>query len=295
MVEKVRRLDGEKEIILVNNTPKSRILNQYLDDLVAVNPSWCKRIVSPENLGTARGFNAGLELASSKSDIYVFMSTDADIIDFQMLTKIKQAFADDVKLGIAHPYSVFEDSDIYNVSRRLSYRAFKQAIKLGQRASNIEPTESELTNLLLTLKSSDRIVFSPIKTFPLTFAAIAKKVIATVGSFDNRFLLGCYENNDLAYRSLKAGLKVGRLGNTLVNHKRFTVRELTVANDAELKQLPHVTAVSQAADLWIEKYGRNYDEMYFEFRFGRLVLNISYPYFLFKRFVRKLRIKTPSP
>jgi GT2 family glycosyltransferase len=291
MLEKIRRLEGEKELILVSNSPKSLKLREYIKNSVS-EESWCKGVFSTKNLGSARGFNAGLEVASEKSEIYIFMSADADIIDFKMLNKIQQAFEDHVNLGIVHPYSVFEDSNIYNVSRRLSYRTFLKGIKLGKKAFEMEPSEKELTNILLTLRPVGTIVRSPLKTFPLTFAAIAKKVILKVGSFDNQFLFTCGENNDLAFRALKAGFKVGRLGNTLVNHRRFTVRELTAKNESELQKLPHIgIAASQAADYWIEKYGRNYDEIYFEFCWGPFLSKVFYPYLLIKRIARNIKIK----
>ena len=291
LVEKVKRLEGENELILVNNSPKSQRLNLYLNELVAINGSWCKKIVCPENLGVSRGFNAGLTLASATSTIFVFMSTDADIVDFKMLTKIERAFTNDVTLGIAHPYSAFEDVDTYNINRQLSYRSFKQAVKSGSKALEVEPSEDALSEIVRSLENAEQTVLSPIKSFPMTFAAISKELILNIGSFDNRFLFGCHENNDLAFRSLKAGYKVGRLNNIFVNHKRFTVRELTVKTDKELKQLPHGAAVAQAGEWWLEKYRKNYDEIYFEFRYGYFLFKVFYLYFLAIRVVRKLILK----
>lgn len=291
LVEKVKRLEGEKELILVNNSPKSRRLNLYLNELVAINGSWCKKIVCPENLGAARGFNAGLTLASDKSTILVFMSTDADIVDFKMLTKIERAFTNDVTLGIAHPYSAFEDADIYNINRQLSYRSYKKAVKSGGKALDVEPSEGAISRIVRSLENAEQTVLSPIKTVPMTFTAIAKKLILNIGSFDNGFLFGCHENNDLSYRSLKAGYKVGRLNNIFVNHKRFTVRELTVKNSEELKQLPHGAAGAQAGEWWLEKYRKNYNEIYFEFRYGYFLFKVFYLYFLAIRVIRKLILK----
>jgi hypothetical protein len=69
------------------------------------------------------------------------------------------------------------------------------------------------------------------------------------------------------------------------------VKELGARNESERRELPHAHEIVQASDWWTKKYGRAYNEIYFEWRHGQLLYRIVRPWFsirrLAARFVRR--------
>lgn len=287
---KVFTLEGNCELIVVNNNPISMSphLTQYL--LVLANSHSGKmKIVDPNaNLGTARGFNAGLRVAHCNSQYLVFMSSDADIVDMKMLKKIQQTLASNPCVGIAHPVSVYEDSNEYNFSPKYSGKAFIRMIRQRLSPESAEIPDIELQKILKDVSVREGIE-APLPTMPLTFAVITRKLIEDIGSFDEGVQMGCHENNDLAYRALLGGFTVARLNNVFVNHRRLLFRNLGVSGMRQSDAMPHSEALKQSTVWWNKKWGKPYIELYARWRWGLFACTIMLPYFWLRRLVILLK------
>jgi len=281
-LEKVLTLEEDFELIAVNNNPTNSCpqLTQYLRSLKKCHPEKVKLVEPDMNLGTARGFNAGLRVAQPNSEYLVFMSSDADIVDPKMLGKIYHILVDEPHVGIAHPISVYEDGEEYNFSSKYSSKAFVRMIRRQCSLKSTEISHAELQRILDVVSRRNGIK-APLPSFPLTFAVIKRRLINQIGSFDEGVELGCGEDNDLAYRTLLAGFLVARLDGVFVNHRRFLFHNLCAR---ETNSLPHPEAIKQSRDWWKRKWGRPYIELYTRWRFGSFLFTIMLPYFWLRRF-----------
>ncbi len=288
MVANVLSLEGDFELILVNNSPSDagQRTTEYLRTLPSQHPSVVKLVEMSGNRGTARGFNAGLAVARADSRYLVFMSTDAQVVDNQVLSKIRAVMDGDPRIGILHPISVFEDSDPYNYSSRFGSRRYVSYL-LGRSGIRPELTDREARELCDAVSRRPTSLKRSLPTFPLTFAVIRREMIERIGSFDNGIERGCHENNDLAYRALLSGFDVVRLDNAFINHRRLLFHTLTV-DPSKRATRPHAEAIIQSAAWWNEKWERPYDELYARWRVGPIVFPLLKPYFWAKRIVSRL-------
>jgi len=292
LLHDLERLNGEKEIIVVNNNgTEAGSLARFLEDESSIGRI---KLVSPgSNKGTAGGFNEGLRVAESTAEYHVFVSNDAQVVDNDMLAKIVTAFRNNPKLGIGHPFSVFEDNDEYNLSHEYGRKRFYRAVKNGVASGEIDLTDLEIESAVNIVARKSGVLY-PLPSVPLTFCVISKTVIGCVGSFDEGVRFGCHENNDLCFRALKAGFQVGRINNVFVNHRRMLVRESAISDDSQKRKLPHINEIRQSSDWWMGKYKKNYAELYFEWRFGRLAGIVAAPIFALRRIAINARWKITS-
>ena len=284
---KVFTLEGNYELIVVNNNPIgiSPHLTQYLIALVNSHPEKMKIVEPNTNLGTAQGFNAGLRVAQSDSQYLVFMSSDTDIVDKEMLKKIQQALESNPRVGIAHPFSVYEDSNEYNFSSKYNHKAFVQMIQQKLSSESAEIPDNEIQRILKDVSVREGIK-APLPTMPLTFAVITRKLIEHIGSFDEGVQMGCHENNDLSYRALLSGYTVARLNNVFVNHLRLLFHNLGASGAQQCYAsyaMPHLEPLKQSTVWWNKKWGKPYIELYTRWRWGLFVYIIMLPYFWLRR------------
>ncbi len=286
MLEKLLRLKGEYEVIFVNNNnvEKCHHLSEYLRSTVILYPHKIKLIEPNENLGTSRGFNAGLYLADLSARYFVFMSTDAEIVDVDMLSKIHHTMINNPKIAISHPISVFEDNNEYNYSDSYSARCY---LKLSKNDNGGDLSEQEKSSILNSM-GKNRTVTTPLASFPLTFAVIKRVLVDEVGTFDEGVEKGCHENNDLAYRAMLHGYNVARINDVFINHRRKIFRDLTTDSCTRTKR-PHADAIIQSTDWWSNKWGKPYDELYAKLRFGT-VSYLFLPYFKTKHLASRCAI-----
>jgi GT2 family glycosyltransferase len=285
LLEKTLRLEGEWELIIVNNNaPGPTKLRTYLKSVEDGNR--IKVVDEQKNLGTSGGFNAGLKAAHPQATCYIFMSSDADIVDYKILGKIEQAFNIDDRIGIIHPYSVLEDSNEYNINVRFSNKRMYSAIKAGSVPTEVEPTDSEVAEYARRL-ALRRCTVTGYRSFPLTFAAIRRTVIDRIGSFDLGVELVCHENDDLAFRTLKAGFVVGRLNCAFINHRRLTVRNLSLKSEVDRTKLPHIAVMGLATDWWMKKYKKPYLYLYVEWKYGKIFGTLLISCLKFRKIVQK--------
>jgi GT2 family glycosyltransferase len=281
---KALALEGDFELIVVNNNPVSVCpqLTQYLRSLTRPNSEKVKVLEPGLNLGTARGFNAGLRAAQPQSQYLVFMSSDADIVDLLMLKKIQLTMDNNPNIGIAHPISVYEDSNAFNFSSRYSIQAFRRMIRQQYSLESADIPDREL-QYILKVVSGRRGTKSPFPGTPLTFAVHRRTTLDCVGSFDEGVEWGCYEVSDLGLRTLLSGYDVARLNDVFVNHRRPYIRSLVVGGTPESLRLPHMDVIGQSAAWWNKKWGRPYTEIYAKWRYGSLLFTFMLPYFWARR------------
>ena len=241
------------------------------------------KIVEPNNnLGTARGFNAGLRVTQSDSQYLVFMSSDAEIVDFSMLTKIQRSMDNYPRIGIAHPVSVYEDLDVFNFNSEYSVQAFHRMIRQKRSPESAEIPRRELQHILEVV-SGRRGIKSPLPCTPLTFAVHRREMIDHIGSFDEGIAWGCYEVPDLGLRALLGGYDVARLNDVFVSHRRLFVRNLVVGGTREYDTLPHSEAIKQSKAWWDKKWGKPYNELYAKWKYGSVLFTFMLPYFWARR------------
>ena len=279
-LENVLKLRGDFELIVVNNNPIAACpqITQYLRSLASSSSGTIKIVEPNANLGSSGGFNAGMRVAQSDSQYLVFMSADADVVDPLMLKTVQEVFESEPRLGIAHPMSVYEDSDHFNFSSRYGSEVVYRMIRQQCPPESAEIPADELQRILETV-SSHQGIKAPLPGTPLTFAVYRQKMIEQIGPFDEGFLI-CYETDDLGYRALLAGYGIARLNGVFVNHRRLLFHNLCAS---ETKSMPHSEVIRQSAEWWNKKWGRPYIELYARWRWGSFLFTIMLPYFWLRR------------
>jgi GT2 family glycosyltransferase len=283
-LSKALALEGAFELIVVNNNPIAACpqLTGYLRSLAEATPERLRILEPNANLGTARGFNAGLRIARLDSRYVVFMSTDADIVDSLMLRKIQLELDNHPTVGIAHPFSVFEDMDAFNVSSKYSCRAFFAMLHVDRVLESTELAAGELKHIA-RLVSARKGIASPFPGTPLTFAVHRRDMFDRIGLFDEGVAFGCFENLDLGIRALYGGYDVVRLNAVFVNHRRLYVRKLIVGGTPEDCRLPHSDVIQQSKDWWDTKWRRPPNEVFAIWRWGPYLYAAMLPYFALRR------------
>jgi GT2 family glycosyltransferase len=281
---KALALESDFELIVVNNNPINVCpeLTKYLQSLARSHSGKVKVLEPGLNLGTARGFNAGVRMAKADSRYLVFMSSDTDIVDPLMLKKIQRTMNNDPHIGIAHPVSVYEDMNVFNFSSRYSVQTFHRMIRQKQSPESADIPVSELQNILEKISGRSGIK-SPFPCTPLTFAVYRREAIDHVGLFDEGVEFGCYEVADLGLRTLFGGYSVVRLNDVFVNHRRMYIRSLVVEGTPESGTLPHSEAIKQSRAWWDRKWGKPYAEVYAKWRYGSFLFALMFPYFWARR------------
>lgn len=289
LLDKILYLQGDFEVIIVINTPAKDcpLLCEYLESIKNSNKK-IKIINADKNLGTARGFNRGFQECNPSSEFLVFVSSDTDVITTDLLVRIESIMKMDSTIGIGHPYSVWEDSDDFNISSKYSSKKFYNSIK-NKSLDDEAFLNQDALKLLIQRKSAIKEEFTDVMVTPLTFAVYRRSMIESIGGFDEGILYGCYETDDLAYRALKAGYRVVRFNRLLVNHRRHFIRKLVLEGTPSIYNLPHTQALSQATQWWHDKYKIPYVELYFKHRYGAFIYSIAFPWFLFRRLLGRIK------
>jgi GT2 family glycosyltransferase len=278
-------LTGDFELIVVNNNKTAACpqLTTYLRSLKESLPGKIKIVEADRNLGTARGFNAGLTVADRRGRYLVFMSSDADIVDPRMLEKIRSLMDANPQIGIAHPLSVFEDLGAYNFSKRYGSRVFCGKIRRPGTPDDHEIPEAEMDRISHALSTRSGFT-SPLPCTPLTFAVFRRDMIEKIGPFDDGVEFGCYEIYDLCLRALLHGYDVARLNGIFVNHRRLYIRNLVVGGTRESNNLPHLDIIQQSYAWWMKKWGKPPLEIYARWRWGLLSGVFLWPYFRMRHY-----------
>jgi GT2 family glycosyltransferase len=282
-------LVGKFEVIIVSNNRNSSTpqLLRWLEQEQRRTDRTVKVVLPDCNLGTARGFNAGWRIADADSQYLVFMSSDADIVDPNMLQSVSTVMTTRPDIGIAHPYSIYEDSDKFNISRKYSVKKLRQMIR-EQRSSDAAELNATEIEVILRKISVTAQTCTPMCSTPLTFAIYRRAMLDELQGFDEGVQYGCYETEDLSFRALRAGYQVVRMNTMFINHRRLLVRGL-VLESSERVAMPHRAIIAQSHAWWTRKWGRPYAEIYFQWRWGSLWFTIARPYFIARRIASMLK------
>lgn len=173
------------EIIMVDNASQDgtrEYLNQVIRDTKNVpGLSWI-HIQNEKNLGVAPAWNQGLK-ASTTNELYVINN---DILATRGWIQGTRAGLKRHDLAIACPYAINGTLDYDLESRAKTF---------------VERNSGALWD-----DYSFCAFFMP------------RKTLDCIGLFDEKFLIGGYEDTDYCYRILKAGLKYGVIGSAFIHH-----------------------------------------------------------------------------
>ena len=220
-VESIRRLTDEPyELIFVDNASTDGTV-QYLES----QPD-AKVIRNSDNRGFPAAVNQGIAAASGSQ---VLLLNNDTIVTTGWLRRLLLALHGDAKIGLVGPCSNFVGSE--------------QQIEVGYES----PTgldafawEWGKANDAKLVESSRLIGFCLL---------IRRDVIETVGQLDERFGVGCFEDDDYCLRTIKAGWRAVIAQDAFVHH--FGGRTF-VANGFDLAAILRRTGVvSGTSGVWI--------------------------------------------
>ena len=164
-------------------------------------------IVNGQNLGFAKGNNQGLEIA--KGDYIVFMNNDVIVTD-KWLSRMIDHAQSDPQTGMVGPLTN-RISGVQEIDVNYGDDMAKMQEFAIQYTSGYIGKEKETTRLV-------------------AFCVLVKKeVIDKIGGFDERFLLGNFEDDDLCIRTKKAGFRLVMAHDSFVHHfqsKTFKVNKI---------------------------------------------------------------------
>jgi len=279
-LDSLRMLRGDYEVVLINNndplsTPRT---TARLKILKTSSPKY-KLVETGENKGCAGGFNAGAAAADPDSEILIYMSPDALIVDPDALICFEHVFGKYPKVGLAHPVSIYEDANDYNFSEEYSPAGFYQKVTYSDGNPQVlfeSTSRDEIDRMLSIVKASRLNPKHPTWSVPLTFLAIRKSVYDMTGPFDEMFLCGG-ENTDFTLRALKKGYSACVVPNSLIFHRRLLFRYLgSGGKSSEL--------VTKGLELfnthWKEKWNGTQMNCFMEIRYGKLTYHILIKPFL---------------
>ena len=289
LVSKCVALKGDHEIIFVNNNSVlgTPILTNYLRELAIKSEGAIKNLEPNKNLGIAGGLNLGLKNADTRFKYAVFVSSDADPIDASLLLEMGNIMEEHPEIGIAHPMSVFEDFECFNVSSKYGLKAVRNSIRKRGSESPADISDYKMRKILKKVKRA-KSVYTNRRMTPGTFSIYRRSMIERIGAFDDRFL-ACCETDDICYRALLNGYSVVCLNRLFVNHRRLMFRELVLGGTPELARLPHSNIISESQKWWVAKWGRPYIELYAELRYGKKLFKAMEIYFMGRRFAGRIK------
>ncbi len=274
-------IKNKYELVIVINQPVEissniiELINEY---------QFCSSVMvvqAVKNLGPAGGFNLGYSKCK-QSDLYVYLSLDAIVIDGDILKKMIQLFEKNNCIGIAHPLSQFEDDDTFNIDASANLQAYNNILL------ELEGMEGDSYSLAKEKESciidSSSLKFGVVQSnsaliqAPLTFLGIRKEVADLTKGFDASMI--CGENIDLCLRALEFGYKTVKLNSTIIGHRRISFRVLGQGHGSLIKNRD-VLSVEMIA--YLNKKHGNFKNKYYKFRFKYI-----WPLVLTLRWVRRI-------
>ncbi|NMM61281.1 glycosyltransferase [Clostridium sp. P21] len=190
-IESIRKFTEKNsyEIIVVDNNSTDKTID------------WLKqqndiRLISNENnLGFPKGCNQGIEISTGDS---ILLLNNDTIVTPNWLTNLNKALWSARKIGAV---GAITNSCSYCQSIDVNYDSIDEMIKFASK-----------NNISDNSKWEERI---RLVGFCML---IKKKVIDEIGTFDERFTPGNYEDDDYSYRILNAGYKLLLCKDTFIHH-----------------------------------------------------------------------------
>ena len=262
-------LEGDFELIIVinddiENCPKT---TSFLRDLRDEKPN-IKLLELSKNLGCSGGFNRGVNLSDEDTEVIIYLSCDAFIVDPLVLTKISEVFQKYPIIAALHPVSIYEDSNEINFSKAYSRKKFQNQVEIMDYEASEELPDNSLDEILgisNSVKNRKCKPVYPLHSLPLTFYAVRRKVYELLGGFDEEFIAG-YENIDFALRALQKGHKSAILNNSFIFHRRLLFRFL---GQAGINQALLNTAVKNGKPIWKKKWRQEPMDAYYQILYGK--------------------------
>ena len=261
-------LNGRLSITLVNNNVPGNTPNlcKFLNDFSQAN-HW--RLVQTDGArGLAEGYNLGISASDPACDYFVLVSCDTQFVDPDTLPKMHQAIATKQSVGLAHPMSVFEDSEYMNISEEFGLRRYREYWRTRQLDAPILDLSTDDIARMRALANTRSGLIAPVDRFGFTCVMIKRQVWQTVGKFDEGFQY-CFENIDYVVRALKQDYQTAMVKNVFVNHRRPLVRVLWGAGTGEGAGDPNRSAYESSQRYWYYKWKRTPDAICEQAMYGK--------------------------
>ncbi|MFZ4847442.1 glycosyltransferase [Enterococcus casseliflavus] len=177
------------EVIVIDNGSHDDT-RDYLKQITSI-----KAIFNKTNEGFAKACNQGLEVASG--DNILFLNNDTVVTNQWLEPMIKLLYQDD-KIGMVGPVS--------------NYVSGPQQVPVNY--TNVEEIEDFSRLYCLQQRGRSKAVLRLVGFCLL----VKKKVLDQVGGFDERFVGGSFEDDDLSLRVLQAGYQLKIALDSFVHH-----------------------------------------------------------------------------
>ncbi|MEC2332492.1 glycosyltransferase [Bacillus subtilis] len=177
------------EVIVIDNGSHDGT-RDYLKQITSI-----KAIFNTTNEGFAKACNQGLEVASG--DNILFLNNDTVVTNQWLEPMIKLLYQDD-KIGMVGPVS--------------NYVSGPQQVPVNY--TNVEEIEDFSRLYCLQQRGRSKAVLRLVGFCLL----VKKKVLDQVGGFDERFVGGSFEDDDLSLRVLQAGYQLKIALDSFVHH-----------------------------------------------------------------------------
>ncbi|MGE1080296.1 glycosyltransferase [Bacillus subtilis] len=177
------------EVIVIDNGSHDGT-RDYLKQITSI-----KAIFNKTNEGFAKACNQGLEVASG--DNILFLNNDTVVTNQWLEPMIKLLYQDD-KIGMVGPVS--------------NYVSGPQQVPVNY--TNVEEIEDFSRLYCLQQRGRSKAVLRLVGFCLL----VKKKVLDQVGDFDERFVGGSFEDDDLSLRVLQAGYQLKIALDSFVHH-----------------------------------------------------------------------------
>ncbi len=177
------------EVIVIDNGSHDGT-RDYLKQITSI-----KAIFNKMNEGFAKACNQGLEVASG--DNILFLNNDTVVTNQWLEPMIKLLYQDD-KIGMVGPVS--------------NYVSGPQQVPVNY--TNVEEIEDFSRLYCLQQRGRSKAVLRLVRFCLL----VKKKVLDQVGGFDERFVGGSFEDDDLSLRVLQAGYQLKIALDSFVHH-----------------------------------------------------------------------------
>ncbi|MEC1542537.1 glycosyltransferase [Bacillus subtilis] len=177
------------EVIVIDNGSHDGT-RDYLKQITSI-----KAIFNKTNEGFAKACNQGLEVASG--DNILFLNNDTVVTNQWLEPMIKLLYQDD-KIGMVGPVS--------------NYVSGPQQVPVNY--TNVEEIEDFSRLYCLQQRGRSKAVLRLVGFCLL----VKKKVLDQVGGFDERFVGGSFEDDDLSLRVLQAGYQLKIALDSFVHH-----------------------------------------------------------------------------
>jgi GT2 family glycosyltransferase/cyclopropane fatty-acyl-phospholipid synthase-like methyltransferase len=233
MLASIGKHEGyELEIIIVDNASDEETKNVIRE--FEKNNSNVKIITNTENLGFPKAINQGLAVA--KGD-YVFLANNDIILPPDWLERMVAHAERNKSIGMVGVVSN-KVSGFQKIKEEITYRT---------------PDEMLIFMKKIAEKSNEKFLEFPRVAF--LFVLIKKEVIDKVGSLDERFSPGNYEDDDYCLRVQRAGFKAVIALDVYVHHYG------SVSFTAEGKE-KYYALLERNREKFVEKWGSTPDDIW---------------------------------